>query len=219
MPLLSIPNEHGDRPEAANQRELPEAQASSSLARTLARLGREHHRHNLRVRIADFGLLELHFDQCSYRTDFPVAELPRALSARRYVVTAIGTHVDTPAPHCSENPLTDLFWIAAQQLKDEALALPEDAPLKLAQWPNFPRLPHRVEHIQLCGMLSGHPMSLREMRAHSALSPASIATFLNAALAAGYVQRCSDDEALFAPKVVPMARGGLLQRLLNRIGF
>lgn len=219
MPLLSIPNEHGERIETADRNESPDAPRQLSLARTLARLGREHHHHDLRVRIADCGVLELYFEQRRFHVDFPLADLPRALNARRYVLTAIGAHAAAPEAGAGERSIADLFWIAAQQLKDETLPLAGDVPLKLAQWPNFPRLPHRVEHIQLCGMLAGHPMSAREMQEHSALPPASIAQFLNAALAAGYVERCSDDESLFAPKPVPMARGGLLQRLLNRIGF
>ena len=118
MPLLSIPNEHGERIETADRNESPDAPRQLSLARTLARLGREHHHHDLRVRIADCGVLELYFEQRRFHVDFPLADLPRALNARRYVLTAIGTRAAAPEAGTGEDSIADLFWIAAQQLQN-----------------------------------------------------------------------------------------------------
>jgi len=191
-----------------------------ALAGALARLASDRHRYaHVRVRIADVGTLELDFNEQSFRYDFDRNQLPRCMHSQRYVLTAILAHHHTPAGDTHRvGRLCDLFWIAGLASATD-LPVPPDTPLKLVQWPNFPQLPHKIEHIQLCGMLSAQPMSLREIEEHSAFDSQRVRSFVHAAMVAGFLERCSETEALFAPAPRALPKRGLLSRLLDRLGL
>jgi hypothetical protein len=193
----------------------------SSLASTIGRLVSESHYKRLRVRVADFGVLWLSFADQRYQIDFPKERLVAALRARRYVLTAVSEKGLTDGLSVSaEGPLSELLWIVGLSPCVE-FAVADDAHLRLNQWPNFPKLPHAVEHLQLCGLMNGRATTFNELVAESGVSRDAVKTFVTAAVLCGSVHAGSQAPTL-AENAAParsMIRGGFFERLRQRLGF
>jgi hypothetical protein len=189
-----------------------------SLASTIARLVFAPHYRRIRARVADVGTMSICFNERRYHIDFSRTQLVRALRERRYVITALPS--DDAHQFSADGPLVDLLWtVGLAPCVD--FELTDDAPLRLLQWPNFPRLPHELEHVQLCGLMGGRVMSMRELVSESTLAAERVKAFLVACILCGYVQLNAEQaqmHELLAP-ARSMATGGLLERLLKRLGF
>ena len=193
----------------------------SSLASTIARLISESHYKRLRVRIADFGVLWLCFAERRYQIDFPKAQLSSALRARRYVLTAVSEKGLTDGlVTAAEGSLNDLLWLVGLSPCVE-FSIAADSHLRLQRWPNFPKLPHTVEHLQLCGLLNGRAMTFDELVSESGMPGDTVKIFLTAASLCGNVLASSH-----APTIVENAaharvvvHGGFFERLRKRFGF
>ena len=190
----------------------------SSLASTIARLVSEPHYRRIRARISDFGTLSIGFNERTYEVDFPRVQLAKALRERRYVLTAVPT--DDDHPNTVVGPLNELLWtVGLSPCVD--FQIDETAPLRLQQWPNFPRLPHTLEHLQLCGLLGGRVITMQELVRESERPADRVKTFLTACFLCGYVQLNAEApqmHELLAPSR-SISRGGFLDRLLKRLGF
>jgi hypothetical protein len=193
----------------------------SSLASTIARLMSESHYKRLRVRIADFGVLSMCFADRRFQIDFPKAKLSQALRARRYVLTAVSEKGLSDGLNATvDGPLSELLWFAGLSPCVE-FPIAHDAHLRLKQWPNFPTLPHAVEHLQLCGLLNGRAMTFDELVSESGISRDAVRVFITAAVLSGGVVANADAPTL-AENAAPartMIRGGFFERLRKRLGF
>ena len=193
----------------------------SSLASTLARLVSESHYKRLRVRVADFGVIWLSFADQRYQIDFPKENIAAALRARRYVLTAVSEKGLTDGSSVTaEGPLSELLWTVGLSPCVE-FPVASDAHLRLQQWPNFPKLPHAVEHLQLCGLLNGRASTFDELVNESGFARDAVKTFVTAAVLNGSI-RASAHAPTLTENAAParsMIRGGFFERLRQRLGF
>jgi hypothetical protein len=192
----------------------------SSLASTIARLATESSHRRVRARITGFGDLDISFAEKLYRIDFSRPQLARAVRERRYVLTAVSEKsVDAEHPQVS-GALSDLLWVAGLAPCVD-FRIGDEERVSLVRWPNLPRLPHLLEHVQLCGLLNGRVMTPLELAGESGLAIEVVRMFLGACVLSGYAQRHTAPAGLFESTPAPraMARGGLLDRLLKHLGF
>ncbi len=191
----------------------------STLASALARLVAESHYKRVRVRVTDFGVLWLCFGEGRYRIDFAKERLAPALRSRRFVLTAVSEKVTSEATNdLSDAPLSELLWmVGLVPCVDVAIA--DDTAVRLQRWPNFPRLPHTAEHLQLCGLLNGRDITFARLVAASALPRETVKAFMTACILCQFAVVGASARNEDAAPVPRISRGGFFERLRRSLGL
>ncbi len=162
------------------------------------------------------GAVLIDFSTRRYRADLIRSPLAQVLGSERFTVTPSEAMLSV----AESRPLNHLLWSAGLESRSTP-ALQKQSTLRLRRWPEFPRLPHLVEHVQLCGLMNGREMTIAELADESELAPTMITAFARACLLCGYAQIVPKSNVqLFSSAVAArFARGGLLDRLRKRLGL
>jgi hypothetical protein len=207
----AIRSDYGPRRPAADS-DGEHAAQSGTLAHALQRIFAAPHQHDAHVRVIGFGTLSILTHRGRYLVDFPMSRLREAMRSRRFVIS--GNCDDARRQRdLALRPLIELRWVAALEGHDPAHpTLPPR--FRLTRWPDFGQLPHENAHLTLTALLAGQTLDLERATQLCGADMASVAAFLDACQACGYLAAV-DVDAKRSILDRPAATPGLLSRLLR----